>query len=90
MEYVNEICEMLKMKREAFIEYAVARAVNPYLDENGEFKPERGVLMRDDEDSEKGVDCIILGACTMVGHPYLKVFANGTVSKVPEYLVKKL
>ena len=90
MEYVDDICKMLNMKRETFIEYAVARAVNPYLNENGEFKPERGVLIMEEEDSAETIECTILGACTIMGHQYVKVFANGTVTKVPEYCVKTL
>ena len=90
MEYVDEICKMLNMDRDKFIEYAVERAISSYLNEDGKFAPERGILIKSDEtDVVEREECIILGKCSMMGHDYLKIFVGGGIKKVPEYVVTR-
>lgn len=92
-KYVKPVCNMLQIELTDFIKESVDRAIEPFLDSKGRFSPEPGIIVDKKSNNSKGKkvkSCMILDPnILMFGKQYVKVFAEGKISKLAAERVKK-
>lgn len=89
MDKFDGISAMTGITKVAVIQQAVERFVSAYEDSNGQFNPMPGKIVLDtgvcDGDVIPQVEqkCVILNKCFMFGKPYVTVYSDCHVYKVP-------
>lgn len=91
VEKLDAICEMLKTDKDRVIHTALTTFVSLYCDSNGNFNPKKAVILgntRPDGSRRKLGVGYVLDEFIKSGIPYVRVFFDGHIVKVPQYCIQ--